>query len=66
MALQKKAKKTGKEVGTMKKNVYDGKTNVGGIGIIQGPYTPDKAPGGSVVTGGDLRSGSKGGNKRRK
>ncbi len=43
-----------------KKNVYDGKTNIGGIGMIQGPYTPKKAPKGHVITGNDLRTGNKG------
>lgn len=47
-----------------KKNVYDGKTNVGGIGVIQGPYTPKPAPTGRVISGGDLRSGTRGGKKK--
>lgn len=48
----------------MKKNVYDGKTNIGGIGTINGAYTPQKAPAGKVTTGGDLRGGR--GGKRKK
>ena len=46
------------------RNVYDGKTNVGGIGVIQGPYTPGKAPAGKVTTGGDLRGGKGRGGKK--
>lgn len=42
------------------KNIYDGKTNIGGIGEIKGAYGPKRAPKGNVVTGGDLRGGKKG------
>lgn len=42
------------------KNIYDGKTNIGGIGVINGTYTPKPAAKGNVITGGDLRGGSKG------
>ena len=67
MALRKKAKTTGKEAETMaEKNIYDGKTNVGGIGVIEGTYTPKSAPKGNVVTGGDLRTGTHGGNGKKK
>lgn len=45
------------------KNVYDGKTNIGGIGVIEGPYTPKGTPTGNVITGNDLRTGDRGGKK---
>ena len=61
LALRKKAKNTGKEAdGMAEKNIYDGKTNIGGIGEIKGAYGPKRAPKGNVVTGGDLRGGKKG------
>lgn len=61
LALRKKAKNTGKEDdGMAEKNIYDGKTNIGGIGEIKGVYGPKRAPKGNVVTGGDLRGGKKG------
>ena len=44
----------------MSKNVYDGKTGIGGIGTIEAPFKPKPAPKGSVLTGGDLRTGKKG------
>ena len=47
-----------------KGRIYDGKTNIGGIGTIEGPYTPKSAPKGSVITGGDLRGGNRGGKKK--
>ena len=60
LALRKKAKNTGKEEdGMAEKNIYDGKTNIGGIGEIKGAYGPKRAPKGNVVTGGDLRGGKK-------
>ena len=48
-----------------KGRIYDGKTNIGGIGTIEGPYTPKSAPTGSVITGGDLRTGGGRGGKRK-
>lgn len=61
LALRKKAKNTGKEEDSMaEKNIYDGKTNIGGIGEIKGAYGPKRAPKGNVVTGDDLRGGKKG------
>lgn len=61
LALRKKAENTGKEEdGMAEKNIYDGKTNIGGIGEIKGAYGPKRAPKGNVVTGGDLRGGKKG------
>lgn len=60
LALRKKAENTGKEEdGMAEKNIYDGKTNIGGIGEIKGAYGPKRAPKGNVVTGGDLRGGKK-------
>ena len=50
----------------MGKNVYDGKTNIGGMGQIEGPYTAQKAPAGKVATGNDLRTGRRGGRRSRK
>ncbi len=47
-----------------KKNVYDGRTNIGGIGEIKAPYPAKPAPKGSVVTGNDLRTGNRGGRKK--
>ena len=52
------------ELSMAKGRIYDGKTNIGGIGTIEGPYTPKPAPKGSVITGGDLRSGNRGGKKK--
>ena len=61
LALRKKAKNTGKEEdGMAEKNIYDGKTNIGGIGEIKGAYGPKRAPKGNVVTGGALRGGKQG------
>lgn len=48
-----------------KGRIYDGKTNIGGIGTIEGPYTPKPAPTGSVITGGDLRTGGGRGGKKK-
>ena len=47
------------------KNIYDGKTNIGGIGEINGAYAPKPAPKGNVITGGDLRGGNRGGNGKK-